>query len=106
MNDLEQIRAWRSAAPNRALVLHGRDGLAGVTLVAFSGLTRLEASYNAPAEAAAALSAGAVDWHRRVSVDGAEASDATRLRFTGDSLQGATTRGLHPSGRQRSEERA
>ena len=98
MTDLDQIRAWRSSAPGRALVLHGPDGRSGVTLVAFSGLTRREATYATPAEASAALRDEAVTWQRRVYVDGTEASDAPRLRFIGDGLYGAMTRGFRAPG--------
>lgn len=60
MTDLDQVRAWRRAAPNRALVLDGLDGSRGVSLVQFSNGKRNRAQYNSVSAAAVALAAGCV----------------------------------------------
>jgi len=58
--DLDQIRAWRKAAPNRALVLAGVDGKNGVDLISFANGTRNRARYDSVSAAAVALAAGKV----------------------------------------------
>jgi hypothetical protein len=59
------------------------------------------------AVAVAALSDGAVRWQRRVAVDGADASDAKRLRFgVGERLHGTTGRGFRKPGHGRPRKRA
>ena len=62
MHDLHRLRAWRAAAPSRALVLHGQDGRAGATLIEFRGGSRFEAQYESVPSAAVALAAGQVGW--------------------------------------------
>jgi hypothetical protein len=60
MTDLENLRSWRRAAPNRVLRLLGLDGKNGVELISFANGTRNRARYDSVGVAATALAAGRV----------------------------------------------
>lgn len=62
MTDLDQLRAWRSAAPGRALSISDPEAKHGAALLKFEGGKRWRAEYESAQTAALALSAGRVRW--------------------------------------------
>ena len=59
-NEIERLREWRRAAPNRVLRILGPDGKNGVELVQFANGKRNRASYDTVGVAATAVAAGRV----------------------------------------------
>lgn len=67
MSDLDQLRAWRSAEPGRALVLLGLNGKDGVKLVRWLNGDRYEATHDSVTGAALALANGTTPFRKAIS---------------------------------------